>query len=105
MLRGTLYSLVPPDSNSLDAVPHVLEFKPDLGYYVIKTLVVRRINRDEYEAARVRQSYRTDFVQSQSLAPVHYNPENIVKRMKFRPARLDTEPSDANMPDRTEGAS
>jgi hypothetical protein len=105
MLRGTLYSLVPPDSNSLDAVPHVLEFKPDLGYYVIKTLVVRRINRDEYEAAMVRQSYRTDFVQSQSLAPVHYNPENVVKRMKFRPARQDTEPSDANMPDRAEGTS
>jgi hypothetical protein len=105
MLRGTLYSLVPPDSNSLDAVPHVLEFKPDLGYYVIKTLVVKRIDRDEYEATKVKQSYRVDFVQSQSLAPVHFNPENIVKRMKFRPASRDTEPSDANVPDRTEGTS
>jgi len=105
MLRDTLYSLVPPDSNSLDAVPYILEFKPELSYYCIKSLLVRRISRDQYEIAKVRQSYRTDFVESQSLAPVHFNPENIAKRMKFKLVTRDREPADANLPAETGGTS
>ncbi|MHC4155913.1 MAG: hypothetical protein ACYST6_13445 [Planctomycetota bacterium] len=105
VLRDTLYSLVPPDSNSLDAVPHVLEFKPDLSCYCLKSVGVNRISRDQYESAKVERSFKADFIQSQSLAPVFFNPENIVKRMKFRPVSGDTEPADANMPDRTEGTS
>jgi hypothetical protein len=105
MLRDTLYSLVPPDSNTLDVVPYVVEFKPDLSYYCLKSLAIRRISKDEYERAKVPQSYRIDFVGSQSLCAVHYNPENIVGRMKFRTVGQDDRPADANAPKETEGPS
>ncbi|HUT31561.1 MAG TPA: hypothetical protein VMX13_17355 [Sedimentisphaerales bacterium] len=105
MLRDLLYSLVPPDSNSLDAVPYVLEFKPDLSCYCLKSLVIRRITQDQYEKAKVAQSYRADFVEAQSLYAVHFDPESIVKRMKFMSARQDGQSQDANAPKETGGAS
>jgi hypothetical protein len=51
------------------------------------------------------QVYREDFVQSQSLAPVHFNPENILKRMNFRLAGQNKEATDANTPVESKGKS
>ncbi|MHC4076739.1 MAG: hypothetical protein ACYSRZ_10090, partial [Planctomycetota bacterium] len=36
-----LYSLVPQDSNSVDTVPLLMEFKPDMSFYCIKNLSVQ----------------------------------------------------------------
>ena len=100
-----LYSLIPQDSNTVDAVPLVLEFKPDMSYYCLKNVSIKRLNREQYEAVKAMQVYREDFVQSQSLAPVHFNPENILKRMNFRLARQDKEGMDANAPVESKGKS
>ena len=32
------------------------------------------------------------------MAVVHFNPENILKRLNFKPAKQDEEISDANVP-------
>ncbi|MHC4482010.1 MAG: hypothetical protein ACYSW4_00530 [Planctomycetota bacterium] len=98
MLRDLLYSLVPQDSNTVEAVPLVIEFVPDMSYYCLKSISVRRINRDEYENIKVRQGYREEAVQSQSLAAVHFNPENILERMNFRRVKEDEQLPDANAP-------
>ena len=100
-----LYSLIPQDSNTVDAVPLVLEFKPDMSYYCLKNVSIKRLNREQYEAVKAMQVYREDFVQSQSLAPVHFNPENILKRMNFRLVRQDEEATDANAPVESKGKS
>ncbi|MHC4666144.1 MAG: hypothetical protein ACYS9T_09345, partial [Planctomycetota bacterium] len=97
-LRDHLYSLVPPDSNTVDAVPLVLEFKPDMSYYCLKKISVRRIYRGEYEQAKAMQGYREDFVQAQSITPVHFNPDNIVDRMNFRWVKQKSQTADANAP-------
>jgi len=88
-LRDRLYCLVPPDSNSLETVPLIVEFKPDMNYYCIKSLSVKRISQDEYERAKALEAYKEDIVQSQSLAALHFNPENILKRMNFRWAEAE----------------
>jgi hypothetical protein len=98
MLRDLLYSLVPQDSNTVEAVPLVFEFRPDMSYYCVKSMSVRRINRDEYESIKVMQSYREEAVQSQSLAVVYFNPENILKRTNFRWVREEEQLPDANAP-------
>jgi hypothetical protein len=36
---------------------------------------------------------------------VHFNPENILKRMKFSPVTEELEPADANTPSTREGQS
>jgi hypothetical protein len=97
-LRDHLYSLVPPDSNTVDTVPLVREFKPDMSYYCLKKISVRRIYRGEYEQAKAMQGYREDFVQAQSITPVHFNPDNIVDRMNFRWVKQESQTADANAP-------
>ena len=100
-----LYSLVPQDSNSLDTVPFIMEFKPDMSYYCLKNLSVNRLYQQEYEQIKALQFYKQDIAQSQALAVVYFNPENILKRMNFRWVKQDKEPADANAPAKSEGAS
>jgi len=100
--RDQLHSLVPQDSNTVDSLPLVVEFKPNMSYYVIKNISVKRINQDEYEGIKTQQVFREDFILSQSLAAVHFNPENILKRMNFRWATQEKEPIDANIPAESE---
>jgi len=96
-LMDRLYSLVPQDSNSLDTMPFVLEFNPDMSYYCLKNLSVKRLTLDEYEKIKPLQVFKEELTQSQNLAAVHFNPENILKRMNFRLVR-EKEPADANVP-------
>ena len=100
-----LYSLVPQDSNTVEALPLVMEFKPNMSYYVIKNISVKRLWKQEYEKIKAMRLYREDYIQSQNLAAVYFNPENILKRMKFRAAGADEEPADANTPAESEAAS
>jgi len=86
-----LYSLVPPDSNNVDAVPLVMEFKPGMSFYCIKNISVNRLTLQEYEEIKPMRLQREDYIQSESLAPIHFNPQNILKRMKFRNAGTDEE--------------
>jgi len=91
-----LYSLVPQDSNTVKNLPVSIEFKPHMSFYVIKNISVNRLSQQAYERIRATQAYRQEHLQNQSLAVIHFNPENIVKRMKFHPAKESTEPADAN---------
>lgn len=102
-LMGQFYSLVPQDSNTIDTLPLVMEFKPDLSYYCLRNISVKRLNREQYDKIKAMQLYKEDFIQSQSMAPVHFNPENILKRMSFRLVEEDKEPADINTPSETEG--
>jgi len=91
-----LYSLVPQDSNTVQTLPISIEFKPHLSFYVIKNISVNRLSQQAYEKIRATQAYRQEHVQNQTLAVIHFNPENIVKRMKFRPAEESSEPANAD---------
>ncbi len=93
-----LHSLVPQDANSLDSGPQVFEFKPYMSYYCVKTLSVNRLEKKKYEEIKVLRVHKEDIAQSQSLAVIHFNPENIVKRTNYRPVRQQDEPTDSNTP-------
>ncbi|MBN1393255.1 MAG: hypothetical protein JW947_10700 [Sedimentisphaerales bacterium] len=97
-LIDQLYSLIPQDSNTIDTLPLVMEFKPDMAYFCLKNISVKRLEQDQYDRIKAIQNYKEDFVQSQSLAPVHFNPDNILKRMKFKIVEEQTVPQDANKP-------
>jgi len=99
-----LYSLVPQDSNSVDTVPLLMEFKPDMSFYCIKNLSVQRISLEEYEKIKAMRLQREDYIQSESMVAVHFNPENILKRMNFKPAKTE-ESEDENKPEKSEAAS
>ncbi|MHC4744982.1 MAG: hypothetical protein ACYS8Z_23955, partial [Planctomycetota bacterium] len=97
-----LYSLVPPDANTPDKLPTIVEFKPNMSYFCIKDLQVKRLWKEDYELTKPLSFYRQDFTQFQSLAPIHFNPANILKRMRFEFAEKAKESSDGNEPNQTE---
>jgi hypothetical protein len=98
-----LYSLVPQDSNSVETLPVVIEFKPDMSFYCIKNLSIKRLSLQDYETIKGTKLQREDYIQSESIAAVHLNPENILKRMNFKPAETD-EPEDEDAPEEAEAA-
>ncbi len=98
ILRDRIYALVPQDSNTPDTLPLVLELKPSMSYYCLKNVSVKRFYREDYQRIKAMRVYREDFVRSQSLAPVHFNPENILKRMDFRLLDQDDRPPEVNTP-------
>jgi len=97
-----LYSLIPPDSNTPDTLPTVVEFKPNMSYFCIKDLQVKRLWKEDYESSKPVSFYRQDLTQFQSLAPIHFNPHNILQRMRF--AEKDQADADANEPNKPEDA-
>jgi len=100
-----LYSLIPPDKDRAESLPVVVEFKPDMSYYVIKDLSVKRLFKEDFDNSKATRLFREDYIQSQSLAAIHFNPENILKRMNFRAAGTEEETADANSPSESEAAS
>ena len=104
MLVEQLYSLVPADSNSVQNLPFIVEFKPDMSYYCIKDLTIKRLWKEDYDKIKAMRLYTEDNVQSQSLGAIHFNPENILKRMNFKLIEED-EPTEPNTPAVSEGTS
>jgi hypothetical protein len=78
-----LYSLVPADADSAPGMPQVLEFKPNQSAYALKSVSVKRLTLQQYEKMKGTMLQQEDYTQSQSLAVVHFNPANILKRMNF----------------------
>jgi len=103
MFADTFYSLVPEDSNDAPKVPVVIEFKPDMSYYAVRTISVNRLWKEDFEKTKAMRLYREDHIQSQSLAPVHFNPENILKRTNFK--LVKNQAADSNTPKKSEAAS
>jgi hypothetical protein len=97
-----LYSLLPPDSNTPAALPLIMEFKPDMSFYCLKNLEVSRLWQEDYEKIKARRLFREDYTQAQSLAAVHFSPENILKRMNYREIDKEKKTPDANAPAESE---
>ncbi len=93
-----LYSLVPQDSNTLDSLPVIMEFRPGMSCYCLSNISIKRVEQQEYERIKGIQAYKEDAIGSQNLAAVHFNPENILKRMNFKWAEQEPEVTDINTP-------
>jgi len=94
-----LYALLPADKDTLTEVPLVMEFKPDQSFYCLRSLSIQRLNQQQFQSLRPMLLGREEHAESQSLAVVHFNPENILKRMDFRYAKQLTPVSDSGTPE------
>jgi hypothetical protein len=89
-----LYALVPPGADAAPQMPEVIEFKPNQSFYCVRSASVDRPNQQQYQSMKGMLLLREEHTQMQSLAAVHFDPANILKRMKFRPARETQEPTE-----------
>jgi hypothetical protein len=93
-----LYSLVPQDSNTVATLPLVMVFEPDMSCYCLKSISVKRLDQQQYEKIKPLLAYKEALAQSQNVAAVHFNPENILRRTKFNLVKETKETPDANTP-------
>lgn len=104
-LIDRLYALAPTDDDAASKLPAIIEFKPNQSYYVLKNLSIERLDRQQFQRMKGMLLRQEDYGQAQSLAVVHLNPENILKRMNFRLARQADEPAKAEAGQQEEDAS
>lgn len=99
------YALAPTNDGAAAKLPALVEFKPNQSCYVLKNLSVERLDREQFQRMKGMLLRQEDYGQAQSLAVVHLNPENILKRMNFRLARQADEPAEAEAGQQEEDAS
>ncbi|MEJ2705104.1 MAG: hypothetical protein P8Z79_21915, partial [Sedimentisphaerales bacterium] len=97
-----LYNLVPADSNTIENLPVVTEFKPDFQFLVIKNISVKRLWKERYEQAKIQTIFGQEHAQSQSLSAIFLNPANILKRVDFKQVGGKEETADVNEPNEPE---
>ncbi len=79
-----LRALIPAKSDAPAQMPVLVEFKPNQSYYALKSLTMQRLTQEEFQKTKGMIIRREEYSQIESLMAVHFNPENIIKRMNFR---------------------
>jgi hypothetical protein len=97
MFTDHLYGLIPQDGDKIQS-PTILESPSESTVYCIKDLSIKRFGLQEYGRSKSMYAYQEEFLQSQSLAAIYFNPANIAQRMHYVAIREKTQPSDANNP-------
>jgi len=83
-LIAQLYALAPAERDAPPLAPQVMEFKPSQGFYCLKSLTREHLSREDFQRMKGMILHREEYNQTQSLAAVHLNPQNILKRLNFR---------------------
>ena len=96
MLMDKLYALVPEDSNTLAKPGTIVEYKPGMCYYCLESMTIHRLYQEGFDMAKASEVVRDEFVDSQALAVIYYNPKNIVKRMNYVQLQDRQEASEPN---------
>ncbi|MBN1360234.1 MAG: hypothetical protein JW993_06570 [Sedimentisphaerales bacterium] len=78
-----LYALVPPGADSLPESPVVLEYRPDLSVYCLKSINIQRLTQERFQQMKGMLLRRDQYTDAQTLAIVHFMPKNILERMQF----------------------
>jgi hypothetical protein len=100
-----LYSLIPSKSDVPSQMPLLLEFKPSQSYLILKSLSVQRLTQEDFQKMKDMLVRREEYNQVENLAAVHFNPDNIVKRMNFRFAQPADQPTEGQTKPPAKGTS
>ncbi len=104
-LADQLFARTPVDRDAAPAAPQILEFKPNQSYYCLKSITREYLSREDFQRMKGMILLREEHNQVQSLAAVHLNPENIVKRMNFKFARQAESPAEEEAGQKAKGTS
>jgi hypothetical protein len=101
-LIDNFYSLLEPDKTVATNVPMLVEFKPEMTYYVIKNMSRTAVDLAAYQQMKDRLAFMQDYLHGQSQGFEHFKADNIIRRMKFEwdekargmPVRPETMPEE-----------
>lgn len=91
-----LYSQLQPGQTEAQNLPTVLEFKPQLSCYAVKSIIRDFATKESYNQERQRKAFEQDYIMSQSMMFQHYMPDNILKRLNLVPAQKSDDTADTN---------
>lgn len=91
MLTNELHSLLPAEGESTGTVQQVMAFEPRAAYYVVKEVVRKPATTEDYLEDKATTALQLNSMLSPELALIHFNPENILKRMDFKLMKQDPE--------------
>jgi len=100
-----LRALIPIKSDSPAQMPVLVEFKPNQSYYVLKSLTMQRLTQEEFQKMKGALVRREEYSQVESLMAVHFNPENIIKRLNFRFAEPEDQAAEGETKQQSKEAS
>jgi len=98
-LTDAFYSLFKQDQLEIENVPAIIEFKPLLTCYAIKSLSRQPETMQNYEQTRQQIAFKENYIMMQSMVIEYLMPDNILKRVNFRPAHEPNEPAEQTKPD------
>ncbi len=84
-------TLLEPGQNETDDINKVIEFKPARTYFVLKSVSANEVTDRQYLQMKLQLAYMQGMVESDSLAVVHFDPENIIERMDFEWIKRETD--------------
>ena len=77
-----LYSMLEPEKTVATNVPMLMEFKPNMSYYVIKSMSRNAVDANSLEE-KGRLALMHDYVNGQSLGFEYFKADNIIRRTGF----------------------
>ncbi|NLH16636.1 MAG: hypothetical protein GX455_08660 [Phycisphaerae bacterium] len=83
------HSLLPADKTEVDNLKSVVEFKPAAQWLVIKKIARTQPTKEEYRKSKAAAAYQIDAMQSDGLALIHFDPDNLRQRMQFARTKED----------------
>ncbi len=90
-----LYALIPADRDTPEKLPLVVASQPSQSYYVVKSLSVQRLTKENFQKMKGMIVRREEYSQIENLAAIHFSPANILKRMNFRYAHPTDDPNES----------
>lgn len=83
-LINKFFELIPENTDRPAHTPLIFRFDPEFAYYCVKDLTLNRIDQQQYGNSKAVVAFQLDSIVSESLSATHFNPENIIKRMRFK---------------------
>lgn len=87
MLNNRLYDMLGADSESTGTIHEVIVFDPQAACYVVKDVTRQPATITDYLDDKARTAMQLNMQNTSSLALVHFSPENIIKRMNYKPKK------------------
>lgn len=83
LLQEKLYNLIPENETEAKDIRAIVESAPEGACLVVKDVSRSQVTIDDYEKTKLVAAYSLDMRRSDSLALIHFSPDNIVERMGF----------------------
>jgi hypothetical protein len=94
MLNGKLFGLL-GEKTQTGIISHVLEFKPAMAYYVVKSITQQPATTEDYLQNKSFAALRSTLDSSVGMGLVHFDPAQISKRMNYARTPQDNETEQA----------